>query len=83
MMCLMCCELHYFSSDLSHIHFFPVSSCYRRRTHEGYRIAVLTISKHPVHYVPSLISPRVMLEMLELALPHRLLIISTIFTLSR
>lgn len=34
----------------------------------------LTVSKHPVLYVPSLISPRATLEMLELALPHRLLI---------
>lgn len=33
----------------------------------------LTVSKHPVLYVPSLISPRT-LEMLDLALAHRLLI---------
>lgn len=31
----------------------------------------LTVSKHPVHYLPSLISPR---AMLELALPRRVLI---------
>lgn len=33
----------------------------------------LTVSKHSVLYVPSLISPRT-LEMLDLALAHRLLI---------
>lgn len=34
----------------------------------------LTVSEHLVLYVPSLISPRVTLGMLELALAHRLLI---------
>lgn len=74
MMCLMCCEFPSFPVQL-----FPPSVLATLLVTGDVQMKVvalqfLTVSKHPVLYVPSLISPRATLEMLELALPHRLLI---------